>query len=85
MKRFIILFCTVLASTVLCSAAMSSSRVRLEARFLTDKMAYELKLSKAQYNDVYEINYDFISGVRYLMDDVLRGEEWALNLSLIHI
>ena len=28
---------------------------------------------------MYEINYDFISGIRYLMDDVLRGEEWALN------
>lgn len=79
MKRFIILFCTVLASTVLCSAAMSSSRVRLEARFLTDKMAYELKLSKAQYNDVYEINYDFIANIGSLMDNVLRGEEWALN------
>ena len=79
MKRFIILFCTVLASTVLCSAAMSSSRVRLEARFLTDKMAYELKLSKAQYHDVYDINYDCIANIGSLMDNVLRGEEWALN------
>ena len=42
-------------------------------------MAYELNRSTEQYNDVYEINYDFISGIRYLMDDVLRGEEWALN------
>ena len=58
---------------------MSNSKVRKETRFLTDKMAYELNLNTAQYNDVYEINYDFISGVRYLMDDVLRGEEWALN------
>ena len=66
-------------STTVCHAAMSNSRVRKETRFLTDKMAYELNLNTAQYNDVYEINYDFISGVRYLMDDVLRGEEWALN------
>lgn len=58
---------------------MSNSKVRKETRFLTDKMAYELKLNTEQYNDVYEINYDFISGIRYLMDDVLRGEEWALN------
>lgn len=60
-------------STAVCSAAMSNSKVRKETRFLTDKMAYELNLSTEQYNDVYEINYDFISGIRYLMDDVLRG------------
>lgn len=65
--------------TTVCSAAMSNSRVRKETRFLTDKMAYELNLNTEQYNDVYEINYDFIAGIRYLMDDVIRGEEWALN------
>lgn len=42
-------------------------------------MAYELNLSTGQYNDVYEINYDFIYSIRYLMDDVIRGEEWALD------
>lgn len=66
-------------SITVCHAAMSNSRVRKETRFLTDKMAYELNLNTEQYNDVYEINYDFISGVRYLMDDVLIGREWALN------
>lgn len=60
-------------------AAMSNSRVRKETRFLTDKMAYELKLTPAQYNDAYEINYDFIYAVRYLMDDVVRGEERAID------
>lgn len=60
-------------------AAMSNSRIRKETRFLTDKMAYELNLSTGQYNDVYEINYDFIYSIRYLMDDVIRGEEWALD------
>lgn len=60
-------------------AAMSNSRIRKETRFLTDKMAYELNLGTGQYNDVYEINYDFIYSIRYLMDDVIRGEEWALD------
>lgn len=60
-------------------AAMSNSRVRKETRFLTDKMAYELKLTPGQYNDAYEINYDFVYAVRYLMDDVVRGEEWAID------
>ena len=79
MKQIIFIFFAAMMSTAVCSAAMSNSKVRKETRFLTDKMAYELNLSTEQYNDVYEINYDFISGIRYLMDDVLRGEEWALN------
>lgn len=79
MKRILFMLFAVIMSTAACHAAMSNSKVRKETRFLTDKMAYELNLNTAQYNDVYEINYDFISGVRYLMDDVLRGEEWALN------
>lgn len=77
-----ILFILFAISATVCSAdtdAMSNSKVRKETRFLTDKMAYELNLSTEQYNDVYEINYDFISGVRYVMNDVLRGQEWALN------
>ena len=79
MKRILFMLFAVIMSTAVCHAAMSNSKVRKETRFLTDKMAYELNLNTAQYNDVYEINYDFISGVRYLKDDVLRGEEWALN------
>ena len=69
MKRILFILLATL-STAVCSAgtnAMSNSKVRKETRFLTDKMAYELNLSTEQYNDVYEINYDFISGVRYVM------------------
>ncbi|KAA6316050.1 hypothetical protein EZS27_033587, partial [termite gut metagenome] len=39
-----------------CMAAMSNSKIRKEAHFLTDKMAHELNLNMIQYNDVYEIN-----------------------------
>ena len=63
MKRIIFIFLAAMMSTAVCSAAMSNSKVRKETRFLTDKMAYELNLSTEQYNDVYEINYDFISGI----------------------
>lgn len=81
MKRMmIILFAigmTAMSSTSM--AAMSTGRVRQETRFLTDKMAYELNLNTAQYNDAYEINYDFIYSIRNTMDNVVRGEEWALN------
>lgn len=79
MKRLIFIFLAAMMSTALCSAAMSNSRIRKETRFLTDKMAYELNLNTEQYNDVYEINYDFISSIGNLMDDVMYGQEWALN------
>lgn len=59
--------------------AMSISKMRQNARFMTDKMAYELNLSPMQYDDVYEVNYDFINSVRYIMDDVVRGHDHALN------
>lgn len=81
MKRlFILLF--VIGATAMSTvsmAGMSNSRIRKETRFLTDKMAYELGMSTAQYNDAYEINYDFIASVGDLMDEVVRGYEWALN------
>lgn len=79
MRRVVFTLVSILMSTAICSAAMSKSRMRQETRFLTDKMAYELNLTTAQYNDVYEINYDFLDAVRYLLDDVADGYEWALN------
>ena len=59
--------------------AMSISKMRQNARFLTDKMTYELGLSMMQYDDVYEVNYDFINNVRYIMDDVVRGYGYAVD------
>ena len=81
MKRimFILLTFAILAIGSAEASAMSSSRVRKEARFLTDKMAYELGLSNRQYDDVYEINYDFIYSIRYVVDDIVRGYDWAIN------
>lgn len=59
--------------------AMSMSKMRQNARFLTDRMAYELNLSPIQYDDVYEVNYDFIDNVRYIMNDVVRGFDYAVE------
>lgn len=81
MKRLIIILFTI-GATAICGTsamAMSKSKVRKEARFLTDKMAYELSLSANQRNDAYEVNYDFIYSAGDLMDHVLRGEEWAMD------
>ncbi len=43
--------------------AMSYEQARREALFLTDKMAYELNLTDAQYEAAYEINLDYLMGV----------------------
>lgn len=59
--------------------AMSLNKMRQNTRFLTDRMAHELRLSPQQYDDVYEVNYDFINNIRYLMDDVVRGYDYALD------
>lgn len=45
MKRILFILFAAIMSTTVCHAAMSNSRVRKETRFLTDKMAYELKHS----------------------------------------
>ena len=68
-----------LAVSIPSMGAMSISKMRENARFLTDKMAYELDLSPLQYDDVYEVNYDFINSVRYIMDDVVRGYDYAMD------
>ena len=63
MKRILfLLFAVGLTANMTVMAGMSTSKVRKETRFLTDKMAYELSLSTQQYNDAYEINYDFTNG-----------------------
>ena len=53
--------------------AMSYEQARNEALFLTDKMAYELNLTDAQYEAAYEINLD------YLMSVTTRHDVFGLN------
>ena len=43
--------------------AMSYTAAKNEALFLSDKMAYELNLTDAQYDAVYEINLDYMMSV----------------------
>lgn len=76
MKR--ILLTLAILSTTLCAMAMSKSKVRTSARFLTDRMAYELDLTPRQYDDFYEINYDFLTDANLVMDDVMRGYRDAI-------
>ena len=64
--------------------AMSYEQARNEALFLTDKMAYELNLSDAQYEAVYEINLDYLMGVTSRYD--VFGPYWERrNLDLSYV
>ncbi len=59
MKKLMLLM-VMLTTMVVKAAAMSYSQARQEALFLTDKMAYELRLSREQCEAVYEINIDYL-------------------------
>ena len=66
------------------ASAMSYEQARNEALFLTDKMAYELNLTDAQYEAAYEINLDYLMGVTSQYD--VFGPYWERrNLDLSYI
>ena len=58
----------VLTTIVVAAQAMSFTQARQEALFLSDKMAYELRLTMDQYEAVYEINLDYFLSIRYEED-----------------
>ncbi len=84
MKKIILTLVLVMTASMytasMASVEFSTNDIRTETRFLTDKMRYELNLDEQQYNDVYEINYDFLYSVRNIMDDVAYGDQYATNV-----
>ena len=58
MKKMMIL--AVMMVMTISATAMSYNAAKNEALFLSDKMAYELNLTAAQYEAVYEINLDYL-------------------------
>ena len=58
MKKMMIL--AMMMVMTISANAMSYNAAKHEALFLSDKMAYELNLTAAQYEDVYEINLDYL-------------------------
>ena len=65
--------------TMVSAMAMSDSKMRSNARFLSDRMAYELDLTPTQYDDCFEVNYDFLYNVDPILDDVVRGYYEAID------
>lgn len=83
MKKFIFALIAMVMMTV-SATAMSYEQARQQALFLTDKMAYELNLTDEQYEAAYEINLDYLMGVRTIDD--LYGPYWERrNLDLSYI
>ena len=70
MKKMMIL--AVMMVMTISANAMSYNAAKHEALFLSDKMAYELNLTAAQYEAVYEINLD------YLMSLNGRGDTFGI-------
>lgn len=77
---FILLLITVVSNI----CAMSYEEAQDRAFFLTDKMAYELNLNEQQYEDVYEINLDYLLNIRTAND--VGGIYWETrNADLAYI
>ena len=83
MKKMILSLVAMLTIAV-SARAMSYEQARNEALFLTDKMAYELNLTDAQYEAAYEINLDYLMGMASYYD--VFGTYWERrNLDLSYI
>ena len=83
MKKMMLALIAMLTIAVSANA-MSYEQARNEALFLTDKMAYELNLTDAQYEAAYEINLDYLMGVTSRYD--VFGTYWERrNLDLSYI
>ncbi|MBR1400236.1 MAG: hypothetical protein IJ604_02990 [Prevotella sp.] len=74
MKRNLII--AVLMTIVVSANAMTSREARVFARTITDKMAYELRLTDRQYREVYKIN------LRYIDNPVAKNRKMAQVLTM---
>lgn len=84
MKKFIIALVAMFTMTFTTASAMSYEQARQQALFLTDKMAYELNLTDDQYEAAYEVNLDYLMGIKTYDD--LYGVYWRQrNLDLSYI
>ena len=73
MKKLMIL--AMMMVMTISANAMSYTAAKNEALFLSDKMAYELNLTDAQYDAVYEINLDYLMSVNGAGD--VFGTWWS--------
>lgn len=82
MKKFIITLSIAFSIAMMAvtnAFGMTTSTIREHARFITDRMAYELDMTPRQYEDCYEINFDFIYAINPIMKDVANGYSYAID------
>ena len=77
--RFALMMIALVTISMESFAAMSMNEIRHEARFLTDRMGHELGLSNRQYDDVFEINFDFLYQANEVLDDMVFGYDDAID------
>ena len=67
MKRIMM---TIVAAWMMITSmnAQRLTNIQAEARFITDKMVVELGLSKAQRNNLLNINFTYLDGIRSYRD-----------------
>lgn len=83
MKRIILTVLAALVLTVQSASAMSYERASAEARFLTDKMAYELNLDDYQYQQAYDINFNYFYNLNDASD--FYGSYWRTRNSALEL
>lgn len=64
---------------VLPAKASGLGDIRVHARFLTDRMAFELNLNQYQYDDLYEVNFDFLCGIDPYINDLAYSRVAAMD------
>ncbi|MBQ8047078.1 MAG: hypothetical protein IJ196_04040 [Prevotella sp.] len=74
MKKMILM--AVMTAIAVSAWSLPYSVARSEALYLSDKMAYELNLSMAQYDAVYEINFDYLLSISNDGFDIY-GQYWS--------
>ena len=77
MKKMMIL--AVMMVMTISANAMSYNAAKHEALFLSDKMAYELNLTAAQYEAVYEINLDYLMSLAVMMVMTISANAMSYN------
>ena len=78
-RSFLIFLLLAVCWNVLPASASRFGDIRMHARFLTDRMAYELRLTNRQYDDVFEINYDFFYNVEPYVRRMSYGDPYAVD------
>ncbi len=69
------MFMAILMTMTITANAMNYNEAKKEALYLSDKMAWELDLTDAQYEAVYEINLDYMMSVNGRND--VYGAWWS--------